>query len=123
MAAGPHEEPEGRPLGRRAFLGLVGVGLSSLVWGDGVLRAVSGGFESATSALPLQLRNALPALDGGWRIYAVNPPYPRFEPRTWRLRVDGLVDRPLDLTYADLQALPRSEQVVDFHCVTGWSAP
>ena len=39
----------------------------------------------------------------------------------WRLIVDGLVERPLTFTYAEILALPRSELVADIHCVTSWS--
>jgi sulfoxide reductase catalytic subunit YedY len=38
----------------------------------------------------------------------------------WRLRVGGLVEEPLELTFAQLSALPRMEQVNDLHCVEGW---
>ena len=38
----------------------------------------------------------------------------------WRLEIDGLVRAPVSLTYDQLLALPRAEQVSDFHCVTGW---
>ena len=34
--------------------------------------------------------------------------------------IDGLVRRPLELSYAQLLALPKAEQVSTFHCVTGW---
>ena len=37
------------------------------------------------------------------------------------LTLDGLVRRPVDLTYAQLRGLPWAEQVSDFHCVEGWS--
>ncbi len=37
------------------------------------------------------------------------------------LSVEGLVDHTLKLSYADLLALPRSQQTSDFHCVEGWS--
>lgn len=107
---------EGRPLGRRAFLGLVGVGLSSLAWGGGAADLVA----KATKVVPEGPRAAIP-FGQGWRIYAVNPPYPRFDPATWRLRIDGLVEHPRELTYAQLRALPQAEQTSDFHCVTGWS--
>jgi DMSO/TMAO reductase YedYZ molybdopterin-dependent catalytic subunit len=60
-------------------------------------------------------------LPSGWRIYTVADTMPQFDPSTWRLRIDGLVDQPQTLTYADLRALPRAEQVSTFHCVTGWS--
>jgi DMSO/TMAO reductase YedYZ molybdopterin-dependent catalytic subunit len=56
----------------------------------------------------------------GWRIYSVTS-IPHFDPATWKLTIDGLVEQPVELTYADLRALPRVEQVSDFHCVTGWS--
>jgi len=109
-------EPEGRPLGRRAFLVLVAGGLSSLAWGGSALDFAS----KSTLVLPEPLRAAIP-VGQGWRIYAVNRPYPRFDPASWRLRIDGLVERPQTLTYADLLALPQAEQTSDFHCVTGWS--
>jgi DMSO/TMAO reductase YedYZ molybdopterin-dependent catalytic subunit len=109
-------EPEGRPLGRRAFLVLVAGGLSSLAWGGNALDLAS----KSTLVVPEPLRAALP-VGQGWRIYSVNPPYPRFDPATWRLRIDGLVERPQTFTYADLLALPQADQTSDFHCVTGWS--
>ncbi len=40
---------------------------------------------------------------------------------TWTLRVDGLVEYPIELTFKELLALTRQDQTTDFHCVTGWS--
>ena len=76
-----------------------------------------------TSLLPAGVRAALPTPNSGWRIYSVNPPLPTFDPASWRLRIDGLVERPQELSYRQLLALPRAEQTSDFHCVTGWSVP
>ena len=109
-------EPEGRPLGRRAFLGLTAAGLSSLAWGGGALDLVN----RSTLLVPQSVRSALP-FGEGWRIYAVNEPYPRFDPARWRLRIDGLVAAPQTLSLADLHRLPQARQTSDFHCVTGWS--
>ncbi len=39
----------------------------------------------------------------------------------WTLRVDGLVQQARTYSFAELLALPRAEQVTDFHCVEGWS--
>jgi DMSO/TMAO reductase YedYZ molybdopterin-dependent catalytic subunit len=39
----------------------------------------------------------------------------------WRLQIFGLVERPLTLSLADFQALPRVKVFADFHCVTRWS--
>ena len=112
-------DPELRPYGRRAFLGVVGVGLSSLVWGAPAWRALSGLAGPVAGAVPGL--NAVPSPIGGWRIYNVNPPMPRFERSMWRLRIEGEVEEALELSYDALIRLPRAEQVSDFHCVTGWS--
>jgi DMSO/TMAO reductase YedYZ molybdopterin-dependent catalytic subunit len=39
---------------------------------------------------------------------------------TYMLTVDGLVDHPLTLTYADLQAYPQVSQLMNLDCVEGW---
>src|SRR5881396_2788323 len=44
------------------------------------------------------------------------------DPAAWRLRVDGLVAQPLDLSRDDLMQLPRVSYTVKHHCVEGWSA-
>ena len=40
----------------------------------------------------------------------------------WRLRVDGLVAKPLEFSLADLQNLPQRTQITRHDCVEGWSA-
>jgi DMSO/TMAO reductase YedYZ molybdopterin-dependent catalytic subunit len=40
----------------------------------------------------------------------------------WRLRVDGLVQRPLSLSLAQIKALPARTQITRHDCVEGWSA-
>jgi DMSO/TMAO reductase YedYZ molybdopterin-dependent catalytic subunit len=46
---------------------------------------------------------------------------PRVDFGAWRLQVFGLVERPLTLTLAEFQSLPRVQVFADFHCVTRWS--
>jgi DMSO/TMAO reductase YedYZ molybdopterin-dependent catalytic subunit len=103
---------DSRRYGRRTFLAVVGAGIGALVWGKPLQRV-------SASLSPLEAF----FVSDGWRIYSVGSSIPRFDPRTWRLRVDGLVEHPLELTYAQVLALPRVRQVSDFHCVTGWSVP
>jgi DMSO/TMAO reductase YedYZ molybdopterin-dependent catalytic subunit/thiosulfate reductase cytochrome b subunit len=38
------------------------------------------------------------------------------------LRVDGLVENPVDITYAELLALPKQDQITHHFCIQGWSA-
>ena len=40
---------------------------------------------------------------------------------TYVLTVDGLVDSPLRLTYADLSALPQISKLMPLNCVEGWN--
>ena len=42
--------------------------------------------------------------------------------RDFRLRVDGLVERPLSLSLADLRQMPSRTQITRHDCVEGWSA-
>ena len=39
----------------------------------------------------------------------------------WRLAVDGLVEKPMQLSLADLRALPARTQITRHDCVEGWS--
>ena len=39
----------------------------------------------------------------------------------WRLEVTGDVHNPVTLTWDDFMALPQTDDVSDFHCVTTWS--
>ena len=39
----------------------------------------------------------------------------------WRFEIEGLVERPMALTYAELTALPVRSTLCDIHCVTRWS--
>lgn len=41
---------------------------------------------------------------------------------SWRLRVDGMVDKPLSLSLEQIRRLPHREQITRHDCVEGWSA-
>jgi len=50
--------------------------------------------------------------------------YQRLKAGDWseyRLRIDGLVQSPLDLSYAELLALPKQDQITQHFCIQGWS--
>lgn len=106
---------EPRRYGRGVFLATVAGGVSSLFWGKAAWDRVTG----VVSPVAADIAPILPT--GGWRIYTVSGNMPVFDPATWRLTVDGLVEQSVSLTYDELRSLPRAEQVSTFHCVTGWS--
>ena len=107
-----HDPGQPRRYGRRLFLATVAGGLTSLYWGKAAWDHVSGAISPVTSAV-------LPG--GGWRIYTISGNMPVFDPASWRLKIGGLVEQPVSLSYDELRALPHVEQVSTFHCVTGWT--
>jgi len=103
-------------MGRGVFLGTVAGGLSSLWWGKAAWSAVSGPVSKVADAVAPGI---VPSQ--GWRIYTVADTMPVFDPASWRLKIGGMVEKPQDLSYAALRALPQASQVSVFHCVTGWT--
>ncbi|MEI7761316.1 MAG: molybdopterin-dependent oxidoreductase [Thermoleophilia bacterium] len=101
-----------RTIGRAGFLGILGVGTVGLF----LAKDATGLFDRA---IPRSLSAIVPT--SGWRIYTVGSSMPTYDPATYRLDITGLVESPVSYTLADLKAMPRSEQVSEFHCVTGWS--
>ena len=116
------EEPselDGTPVGRRVFLGLVGLGVAGVVVGaqvqDGLSRLLA----------PVQLRDptgltSLVPLGNTFRYYSVTGAVEPQDAATYSLKVFGQVAHPVTYSLADLQALPQASMTWDFHCVTGW---
>jgi DMSO/TMAO reductase YedYZ molybdopterin-dependent catalytic subunit len=51
--------------------------------------------------------------------------YARLKAGQWvdyRLRVDGLVENPVELSYSQLRAMPGQAQITQHYCIQGWSA-
>jgi DMSO/TMAO reductase YedYZ molybdopterin-dependent catalytic subunit len=112
----PRENLGALRLGRAAFVGVVGAGVATLFYGKAisrVTRRVTNPVSDATG-----LTRIVPS--SGWRIYTVADTMPTFDPASWRLRIGGLVENPVELDYEELRSLPKAEQVSTFHCVTGW---
>ena len=80
-----------------------------------VARGVRPLARASTERLPpgQHVTSGFPVLDLG-----IQPQIPL---STWTLKLDGLVENPVTLTWAELQALPQVDDVSDFHCVTTWS--
>ena len=101
-----------RTIGRAGFLGILGAGAVGLFFA----RDFTGVLDRA---VPRAVSSIVPT--SGWRIYTVGSSMPNPDPAAFRLTIRGLVDTPATLSLADLKAMPRADQVSDFHCVTGWS--
>ena len=46
---------------------------------------------------------------------------PKIDLATWRLRIFGEVESPLEFSWEEFKALTQTNQTSDFHCVTQWS--
>ncbi|MEB3263505.1 MAG: molybdopterin-dependent oxidoreductase [Synechococcus sp.] len=125
--------PAASRLGRRRLLGLGAGGGASLLLGGCALNGLSDGVGRATQPLNeriealLQGRGPVPT----FRRDQVDPAAllvnsfngtPRLDPETYRLLVEGLVGRPLNLSLAELAALPQHAIVMRHVCVEGWAA-
>jgi DMSO/TMAO reductase YedYZ molybdopterin-dependent catalytic subunit len=106
----------GLPIGRAALLGTFAAGVGGILVAPALSRYLSRAVPS-----PGGLGEVLPGIGGGWRIYSVQSPLPRFDPSTFELRITGLVEKPQRLSWSDVAALPGVHQTSNFHCVTGWS--
>jgi DMSO/TMAO reductase YedYZ molybdopterin-dependent catalytic subunit len=109
----------GTPIGRRIVLGMLGLGAAGIVFGDRVQAAVESALRPVTQNDPTGLTSFVPTA-GRFRIYSVTSHMPERSADDYRLTLDGLVERPLTLSYHDLTARPQSELTMDFQCVTGW---
>jgi len=109
---------EGTPIGRRVFLGILGVGAVGVLWG----AKAQDWLENTVAPLVSKDGTGLSALlpIGRFRIYTVTGSLPSKSKAEYRLKVGGLVDAPYTLTYDELRALPPTAFTKDFQCVTGW---
>jgi DMSO/TMAO reductase YedYZ molybdopterin-dependent catalytic subunit len=113
---------EGKPIGRRVVLGMLGLGAVGVLGGarlQDIEQAFVGPLQNRD---PTGLSDLLPA-GGGFRFYSVTDSEPSRNALTYRLEIKGLVDRPMTLTLADLQKRKQTSLVRDFQCVTGWRVP
>ncbi len=113
MSAALSERPV--RMGRRVFLGMVTLGAAGVAFGSGVQKLIGNAVGSGLGGL----------LPGGdrFRIYTITGSFPVIPPDKYELQVTGLVDRPLNLTLADIQSMPSTTLVKNFQCVTGWRVP
>lgn len=107
-------------MGRRAVLGMLGLGGVGILWG----ARAQGWMEDVLRPLTINdqtgLSSFLPST-GRFRIYTVTGGLPSRTDAEYRLTLDGAVDTPATLDLADLrERLPQTALTKDFQCVTGW---
>jgi DMSO/TMAO reductase YedYZ molybdopterin-dependent catalytic subunit len=88
-------------ISRRGFLGIIGLGLYQFV-----LRKYA-----EASSLYLRVNE--------FQIRSIENTQ-HIDLKSWRLRIEGLVEKGLSLRFDEIQALPKKIQVKNFQCVEGW---
>ena len=135
VTGGPATDPAERAAGmtRRSFLGSAAalVGAGSLVGSVAaiavhVLDAAGRGAGAARRAVEFGLYGPTPAVTPVPDFYVVNKDLlpTVVDGSAWRLKVDGLVERPQELSLADLRAMPaqhahRTLECISFEIVKG----
>lgn len=112
------QEPvEGIFISRREAIAVIGgtlVALLTLLYLDRIPR-VSDVIDKINGVLP----------PGQYEVASLRPltygSIPSFDETSWNLKIHGLVQTPLTLTYAEVISLPLVSSISDFHCVTGWT--
>jgi DMSO/TMAO reductase YedYZ molybdopterin-dependent catalytic subunit len=107
--------PAGRPVGRRIVLAMLGLGAFGVAVGPAVQRALSGARSALSQLAPGTVPDAR-----GFRYFSIVGSVPRKDATTYRLTVEGLVDRPTTYTLDQLAALPQTTVVHDAVCTDGW---
>ena len=124
---------------RRSFFalsGAVGLGAVAVAAGGRALSNRSTGFTAGSSATPPPpLPAVAPAVSApsGFAVDGLSPlitptaefyridtafTFPKVDLDTWRLRISGLVDRPLEFSYEELVAMPQVNLPVTIACVS-----
>src|SRR3954453_5039915 len=95
--------PKGTPVGRRVFLGMLGLGAAGVLFGAKAQDWLEHALAPITARDGTGLSTFLPV--GRFRIYSVTNDLPSKTEAEYRLRVGGHVDQPLELTAADLRSM------------------
>src|SRR5512145_3401896 len=94
---------------------VLGAGWPALAQGEELIPFTDLPTPGPNARVPPNLLNYFTDNDAFFAVqhYPVPPP---IDPATYKLRITGLVERPMELTLATLKARPRVDEVVAFEC-------
>ena len=109
---------EGKPIGRRVVLGMLGTGVAGVLFGSKAADLLERVVAPVASRDGTGFLSLFPV--GRFRIYTVTGRLHSRSDADYRLHVAGYVDSPVTLTLDELRAMPPTRMTKDFQCVTGW---
>ncbi len=106
--------------GRRRILGTLPLTIGAVSLGVLAFRLVPGWYQSIFNPPEASLKGSSPEITPVDNFYVVSKNFsdPVVDSSSWSLRVGGLVDKPLTLSYDQLRALPSTSQYVTLECVS-----
>ncbi|HLV19586.1 MAG TPA: molybdopterin-dependent oxidoreductase [Polyangiaceae bacterium] len=117
----PPSEHLERMMQRRRFVQLAGAGTVIVAFGGGLYVVA----EPSGEALAKGRDDGRPRVPPGQKVITALKPMGGQpgdpNPKNYRLKVHGEVERPFEVDYAELLKLPKVSQRSDVHCVTGWT--
>lgn len=113
------EGRDGTPVGRRAALGLLGLGVAGIAFGSAAQGVISRALAPLAAVDPIGLTSLIPG-SGGFRIYTVTGNLPKRSRADWKLKIAGLVEHPFTIGFTELAEMKPTGLTADFQCVTGW---
>jgi DMSO/TMAO reductase YedYZ molybdopterin-dependent catalytic subunit len=108
----------GRSIGRRSFLTLAALGLLGLV--DGCSNNASTSLSLSRPPIIYSISNfgPRPKVLKGFTLYSTGPA--EVDLKSWRLQVDGLVDKPMKWNLEQVLKITPVTLTSDFQCGDGW---
>lgn len=84
-----------------------------------VFAPIEGRFTS-TSTTGIEVAGLSPVITPNADFYRIDTALaiPRVDATTWKLRITGMVDRPFELTFPELLAMPQIEETITLACVS-----
>ena len=103
------------PIGRRAFLSVAALGVAGIFVG----KSLSDTLDSSSVGKAIS-KTGIPLPISKWTYWTVTDGYPAKSKADYRLKISGLVNTPITLSYDELLKRKRTAFTKDFQCVTGW---
>jgi hypothetical protein len=120
LGAEPAGTAAATDLGRRRLLGVLPMTIGALSLGVLAFRLLPGWYDAIFKAPGSGVAGISPQITPVGDFYVVSKNFvdPSIPASGWHLSVGGMVDKPLSLSLADLQGLPKTREYVTLECIS-----
>jgi DMSO/TMAO reductase YedYZ molybdopterin-dependent catalytic subunit len=120
LGAEPAGTDAATDIGRRRLLGVLPVTIGALSLGVLAFRLLPGWYDAIFKAPGSGVAGISPNITPVRDFYVVSKNFvdPSIPATGWHLSVGGMVDKPLSLSFTDLQGLPKTREYVTLECIS-----